>query len=138
MQARVAKFSIHHDSKALRSDLAISNTCRFLMLRDRNVVILPCGALFLGKEIGPVSVFEINLENEANDIFFTRFDSLIVFDDNGFFTSHKSYSIGGVEAVISGEDGDYRMFINSFGRLCIKKVQCDPEEILFHPDHPII
>jgi hypothetical protein len=136
MPVRVAKFSIHHDTKALRPNLAISNANRFLV--GPNIVILSCGALFLSKGIeGPASIFQIDLSNDANLVFFTRFDDLIVFDDNGFFTSSKSYSIGGVEAVVSGVDGDYRMFINSYGRLCMEKIQPDLEEIIFHPDYPI-
>ncbi len=134
MQTRVAKFNIQHDSDALRPDLAISNICRFLMLHDRNVFILPCGALFLSKEVGsPISTFQIDLSVETNVVFFARFDGMVTFDDDSFFTSSKTYSIGGVEAVIFGEDGDYCMFINAFERLCIKKTPCNPEENIFRP-----
>ncbi|MFA6430679.1 MAG: hypothetical protein WC229_02870 [Candidatus Paceibacterota bacterium] len=138
MQARIAKFSAYWDTEGFRPDLAVTNVTRFLV--GCEIVVLPCGALFLSKGVGnkyPTSIFQIDLSIETNETFFTRFSDIVTFDDGGFFTSCKSYSIGGVEAVIYGVDGDYRMFANRYGHLCIKKVPGDPGEIMFKPDFPV-
>jgi hypothetical protein len=123
MQTKV-KLGVDWDKKALRPDLAISNIRRFFI--RSNLAILPCGALFLSKEKEiddecPASIFRINLSIEANNVFFTKFDSLVSLNDNGFFTACRSYSTGGAEVIISGVNGDYRMFINRCGCLCIEK-----------------
>lgn len=138
MQARVANFSAYWDTEGFRPDLAVSNVTRFLV--GCEIVVLPCGSLFLSRGASnkyPTSIFQINLSIETNEVFFTRFSDTVTLDDEGFFTSCKSYSMGGLEAVIYGADGDYRMFANHYGHLCIKKVADDPEDIMFTPDFQV-